>query len=123
MPGDCGIVARSSFKEIGAMVDKGLGTVWKTVVLFISSTSYFRLILFQGVCLVVTLIIAAICWIVEKKRGVGVFTDEEIKAIQSAPVDEKALALKRPKLFITNILLTVIFTGARLPVMPPTRSS
>ena len=32
-----------SFKDIGAMVDKGLGTVWKTAVLFIFSTSYFGL--------------------------------------------------------------------------------
>ena len=218
------LILGSSFKEIGAMVDKGLGSVWKTAVLFIFSTSYFglmndagmfdpivdylvkkagsnvvlvtvasgivailahldgatattvlvtipammplyrrmkispyslllitgcamaimnlvpwggpivrvatvlkmdttellhMLIPFQGVCLVATLIIAAICGIFEKKHGAGVFTDEEIQAIHSAAVDEETAALKRPKLFMLNILLTLILVVCLcISVMP-----
>ena len=202
-----------SFKDIGAMVDKGLGTVWKTAVLFIFSTSYFglmndagmfdpivdglikragsnvilvtvasgivailahldgatattvlvtipamlplyrkmkispyslllitgcamgimnlvpwggpivrvatvlkmdttelwhMLIPFQGACLVATLVIAAICGVAEKKRGAGIFSEEEIKAIHEAKIDDAAAALKRPKLFLVNIILTVV---------------
>lgn len=32
---------KTMFSEIGGMVDSGLGSVWKTAVLFIFSTSYF----------------------------------------------------------------------------------
>ena len=214
----------SSFKDIGSMVDKGLGTVWKTAVLFIFSTSYFglmndagmfdpiveglvkragsnvvlvtvasgivailahldgatattvlvtipamlplyrrmkispyslllitgcamgimnlvpwggpivrvatvlkmdttelwhMLIPFQGVCLIATLIIAAVCGVIEKRRGAGVFTDEEINIIQNTLVDDETMSLRRPKLFIMNILLTVILVGCLcFSVMP-----
>lgn len=74
---------------------------------------------FQAVALIVTLIIAAICGIVEKKHGAGRFTEEEIEEMNSAKLDEEALALKRPKLFIFNILLTlVLIICLCLSVMP-----
>ena len=69
---------------------------------------WHMLLPFQGVCLSATLVVAAVCGVIEKRRGAGVFSDEEIQAIQEAKIDEEAESLKRPKLFILNILLTVI---------------
>lgn len=74
---------------------------------------------FQGVALVATLVIAAICGIVEKRHGAGQFTEEELKDMESAKLDEAVAALKRPKLFLFNILLTVILIVCLcLSVMP-----
>ena len=74
---------------------------------------------FQGVALVATLVIAAICGIVEKRHGAGQFTEEEIRNMESAKLDEETLALKRPKLFLFNIALTVVLIVCLcLSVMP-----
>ncbi len=74
---------------------------------------------FQGVALVFTLLVAAACGIAEKRRGAGQFTDEELQALALGEQDEKVLALKRPKLFLFNIALTVILVVALcLAVMP-----
>ncbi len=204
---------KAMFEEIGEMVNKGLGSVWKTAVLFIFSTSYFGimndagmfdpivdglvkrangnvifvtvasaivavlghldgatattvlvtvpammplyrrmkispyslllivgcamgvmnlvpwggpivrvatvlnmdvtelwhyLLPFQGVCLLATIGVAVVCGILEKKNGAGVFSAEEIQDMETAKADPAAEALKRPNLFIFNIVLTLI---------------
>lgn len=62
---------------------------------------------FQCICLVVTLVIAALCGVAEKKRGAGVLTVEEIEE-QKNEEDPEVLALKRPKLTAFNIGLTCV---------------
>lgn len=74
---------------------------------------------FQGVALVATIVIAAVCGIIEKKNGAGQFTDEELKEMEEAKLDEEAAALKRPNLFIFNIALTLILIVCLcLSIMP-----
>lgn len=69
---------------------------------------------FQVIALVATLAVAAICGVAEKKRRTGQFSQEELSEMQSTQIDAEAAALRRPKLFLFNILLTIILY--RLPV-------
>lgn len=74
---------------------------------------------FQGVCLLVTVAIAVICGIIEKKHGAGQFTQDELKNMAEAKASEEIDPLKRPKLFIFNIVLTlVLLVCLCLSVMP-----
>lgn len=76
------------------------------------------LIPFQCVTLAATIVVAIICGIAEKKRGAGQFSQDELDNINDA-IDEAALALKRPKLFLINILLTlVLIVCLCLSIMP-----
>ena len=78
-------------------------------VLNMDTTELWHMLLpFQGVCLIAVLVIAVICGIVEKKKGAGQFTAEEMEQMEHGNVDEAAEALKRPKLFLFNIFLTLI---------------
>lgn len=73
---------------------------------------------FQGVSLLVTVGVAILCGISEKKRGAGQFTQEELEGAQEVQ-DDAAAALKRPKLFLVNVLLTlVLIVCLCLSVMP-----
>lgn len=62
---------------------------------------------FQGVCLIVTVLIAAVIGIFERRRGAGVFTEEELKEEAVKKVAPEVEALKRPKLLWFNLLLTL----------------
>lgn len=73
---------------------------------------------FQGVALLATLGVAAICGVIEKKRGAGQFSEEELQQMETAKLDDAA-ALKRPKLFVFNIVLTlVLIVCLCLSIMP-----
>ena len=74
---------------------------------------------FQGVALVATLVIAAVCGVLEKKKGAGQFNEEELQEMETAKLDEAAAALKRPNLFLFNCLLTlVLIICLCLSIMP-----
>lgn len=80
---------------------------------------WHMLLPFQGACLVAVIVIAVICGIAEKKRGAGQFSAEEIQEMTETKTDEAVDALKRPKLFLFNILLTlVLIVCLCLSVMP-----
>lgn len=73
---------------------------------------------FQGVCLVATVAIAAVVGIIEKQRGAGKLTEEELGAEENRQADPEVEALKRPKLLWFNILLTVVLVvGLMFSVM------
>lgn len=72
-------------------------------------TELWHLILpFQIVCLFVTVIVAVIVGILEKRHGAGVFTEQERNAEQTKQADPAVEALKRPKLIGFNIALTAV---------------
>lgn len=74
---------------------------------------------FQGVSIIITIVIAAICGVVEKKHGAGQFTADELKAMEDAKANKEEDPLKRPKLFLFNVLLTlVLIVCLCLSVMP-----
>lgn len=78
-------------------------------VLNMDVTELWHLILpFQGVALAATIAIAAICGIVEKKKGAGNFSEEELSKVFAETVDPAVDALKRPKLFLLNVALTLV---------------
>jgi len=77
---------------------------------------------FQVVCIVLTLVIAAVCGVVEKKRGAGQFTESELHEMESTVLDEAVVALKRPKLIVFNILLTVVLIACLCLSIMPTHS-
>lgn len=80
---------------------------------------WHMLLPFQGVCLVAVIVIAVICGVIEKKNGAGQFSAEEIEEMTGTKLDEAAAALKRPKLFLFNTLLTlVLIICLCLSVMP-----
>lgn len=80
---------------------------------------WHMLLPFQGVCLVAVIVIAVICGIFEKKKGAGQFSAEEIQEMAETKVDEAIAALKRPKLFLFNVLLTlVLIVCLCLSIMP-----
>ncbi len=70
---------------------------------------WHMLIPFQVVCLVLTLLIAALFGVLEKKRGAGM-TDFDVTA-QDQVIDPAVAALKRPKLMWFNISLTLVLIG------------
>ena len=73
---------------------------------------------FQGVCLVATVAIAAAIGIIEKQRGAGKLTEEELGAEENRQADPEVEALKRPKFLWFNILLTVVLVvGLMFSVM------
>ncbi len=79
---------------------------------------WHQLLPFQIICLVITLVIAAICGIVEKKHGAGTFTEAELMEVQQEESPE-VISLKRPKLVWFNVLLTMLLiVGLTLAVMP-----
>ncbi len=80
---------------------------------------WHMLLPFQGACLVAVIVIAVICGVIEKKNGAGQFSAEEIEEMTGTKLDEAAAALKRPKLFLFNTLLTlVLIICLCLSVMP-----
>lgn len=80
---------------------------------------WHQLLPLQIVCLVATLIIAALCGVLEKKRGAGTFTAEELAEAAKQEEDPAVKALKRPKLTWFNIGLTILLiTGLTLAIMP-----
>ncbi|MFR9307456.1 MAG: CitMHS family transporter [Lachnospiraceae bacterium] len=89
-------------------------------VLNMDTTELWHILLpFQGVCLIAVLVIAAICGMLEKRRGAGSFTTEELQQMEEVKEDPEIAALKRPKLFLFNILLTlVLIVFLCLSIMP-----
>lgn len=92
-------------------------------VLNMDVTDLWHLLLpFQGVCIVVTLLIAAICGMAEKKHGAGQYTEEELTEMAQEELAPEVAALKRPKLFLANIALTVILIGCLCVGLLPTHA-
>ena len=89
-------------------------------VLNMDTTELWHILLpFQGVCLIAVLVIAAICGMLEKRRGAGSFTTEELQQMEEVKEDPEIAALNRPKLFLFNILLTlVLIVFLCLSIMP-----
>lgn len=80
---------------------------------------WHMLLPFQGACLAAVIVIAVICGVIEKKKGAGQFSAEEIQEMSETKTDDAAAALKRPKLFLFNIMLTlVLIVCLCLSVMP-----
>ena len=78
-------------------------------VLNMDVTELWHLILpFQCVCLLITVLIAVLIGLIEKRRGAGVFTEKELLEEESRQQDPEVEALKRPKLLWFNILLTAL---------------
>lgn len=63
---------------------------------------------FQGVCIVATIFIAVLCGLMEKKNGAGQFSEEELLEMTNEKIDPKVAELKRPKLFVFNVILTLV---------------
>lgn len=101
------------------MVPWGGPIVRVATVLNMDVTELWHYILpFQGVCLVATVTIAAVIGIIEKQRGAGKLTEEELGAEENRQADPEVEALKRPKLLWFNILLTVVLVvGLMFSVM------
>lgn len=68
---------------------------------------WHQILPFQGVCLLATVVIAAVIGVAEKRKGAGIFTAEELEKEAEKNADPAAEALKRPGLLWFNILLTV----------------
>lgn len=91
------------------LVPWGGPTVRVGAVLGMDPTDIWHILLpFQGVCIVMVLVIAALCGMAEKKNGAGQFTEEELAQMEMPQEDPEVLALKRPKLFLFNVTLTLI---------------
>lgn len=69
---------------------------------------WHQILPFQGVCLLATVVIAAVIGLIEKKKGAGAFTEEELEKEAERKTDPETEALKRPKLLWFNILLSVV---------------
>lgn len=79
---------------------------------------WHMLLPFQGVALAATLVVAVLCGIREKRRGAGQFSQEELEQANDTQ-DEGVAALKRPKLFLFNVLLTLmLIVGLCVAIMP-----
>ena len=79
-------------------------------VLNMDVTELWHMILpFQGVALAATFGVAIVCGIFEKKAGAGIANAEQIQeAANTTSSDPEVEALKRPKLFLFNIALTLV---------------
>ncbi len=77
---------------------------------------WHMLLPFQGVCLVAVMAIAVLCGIAEKKKGAGQVSEEVMSVIRE---NSETDTLKCPKLFLFNVLLTLILIVCLcLSVMP-----
>ncbi len=62
--------------------------------------------------IIITIGLAIILGMIEKKRGAGIDIHSEAEVVEAIEVDEKVLALKRPKLAGINIMLTILVIAA-----------
>ncbi|MCD2435331.1 citrate:proton symporter [Acidaminococcus sp. NSJ-142] len=81
--------------RVAAILNRDVGDLWH------------YLIPFQGVCLILTFVIAALVGMNEVRHGAGLTKEaaEQAAQVKLSPEEE---ALRRPKLLVVNIILTII---------------
>lgn len=90
------------------LVPWGGPTVRVGAVLNMDPTDLWHILLpFQGVCLLFVVGVAIVSGIVEKRNGAGI-TQEELAEEAREEADPAIEALKRPKLTVPNLLLTLV---------------
>lgn len=90
------------------LVPWGGPTVRVGAVLNMDPTDLWHILLpFQGVCLLFVVGVAIVSGIVEKRNGAGI-TQEELAEEAREEADPVIEALKRPKLTVPNLLLTLV---------------
>lgn len=94
--------------RVAAVLGRDVGELWHYILPF------------QGVCLVLTFVVAVLVGMSEIKNGAGKNIESTDVAETDTAKDEEAEALKRPKLLWFNVLLTaILLVGLLLGIMKP----